>query len=222
MICIDLDGTLEDSRSDMVAAVQRVRENLRLSFRSDGDIRPFVNKGMDQLYHSCFDDYIQDNHSRFAEVRGRYESDYIAHVAVETQLYPGIKSALRDLKDLGSITVVTNKPEKISRQLLEALGIDLYISDVIGGDTLPKTKPDPLVLETAAHRCDFQKSIDGCFMIGDTDADIKMGKAFGCKTIWCQWGYLDRPKEKPDFIAEKPAQLPHIVRSTLKNELPHH
>jgi len=216
MICIDLDGTLEDSRADMVAAVQRVREDLRLSFRADWDIRPFVNKGMDRLYRSCFDDYIQKSDSLFAEVRELYESDYMAHVAVETQLYPGIKSALQELKDLGSIIVVTNKPEKISRRLLEALEVDPYLSDVIGGDTLPKTKPDPFVLEEAANRCKFQGPIDRFFMIGDTGADIKMGRAYGCKTIWCQWGYPDHPGEEPDFIAEEPGQLPEIVRFHLK------
>ena len=217
MICIDLDGTLEDSRADMVAVVQRVREDLGLSFRSDQDIRPFMNKGMDQLYHSCFEDYIQKSDSLFAEVRERYESDYMAHVAVETQLYPGIKSALQELKDLGSIIVVTNKPERISRRLLEALEVDPYISDVIGGDTLSKTKPDPFVLEAAAIRCGLRGPNDRSFMIGDTGADIKMGGSYGCKTIWCQWGYLDHPGEKPDFIAEKPRQLPEIVRFHLKN-----
>jgi phosphoglycolate phosphatase len=88
---------------------------------------------------------------------------------------------------------------------------------VIGGDTLPKTKPDPFVLEAAAHRCGSQKPNDRSFMIGDTDADIKMGRAYGCRTIWCQWGYLDRPGEEPDFIAEKPEDLPRLVKKCLES-----
>ena len=72
MICLDLDGTLEDSRSDMTAAVHRVRAGLGLPSRSDEAILPWVKKGMDPLYRACFDDYLQADEARLADVRSRY------------------------------------------------------------------------------------------------------------------------------------------------------
>lgn len=215
MMGIDLDGTLEDSRSDMVAIAQGLRKRLGLEDRPDHSIFPWVNRGMDQLYRSCFEDFIQDDDARLDVVRSQYESDYLENIAVETKLYPGIPLALEELAGLGSLVLVTNKPEKISRRLIEVLKVDQFISDVIGGDSMSKTKPDPLVLEEAAQRCHFHKSLGTAFMIGDTTADIQMGKAFGALTIWCEWGYQDRSEESPDFIAPSPEVLPGLIRRAI-------
>ena len=212
MIGLDLDGTLEDSRSDMAAVVHRVREVLGLAPRPDEDVLPWVNRGMDQLYRACFDDYIQGDDSRFAAIRSRYEADYLVNIARETRLYPGIASALERLVKLGSLVVVTNKPERISRRLIEALGVDGFFSTVIGGDTCAKSKPDPMVLDEAARRCGLAAAGGPVVMIGDSTADVRLGRAFGAVTIWCAWGYADVTGEQPDFVAHTPDELPELVR----------
>src|SRR5262249_36832536 len=126
LIGIDLDGTLEDSRADMVAAARRVRAGLGLPLRADAALRPHLDAGMDQLYRACFDDYLNacgDALAGIAQVRIAYEADYFANVAVETRLYAGIAEALSALARLGALCCVTNKPEHISRELLRALGV---------------------------------------------------------------------------------------------------
>ena len=215
MICFDLDGTLEDSRRDMVAAVHRLRGRLGLSPRSEKEILPWVNRGMDALYRACFDDYLQADEGRLADVRSRYEADYLENVAVETRLYPGIADALRHLSEIGPLVVVTNKPERISRRLLALLDVGRYFSAVIGGDSCPAVKPDPLLLKEAALHCGFDPANGRSVMIGDSAADIKMGRAFGSATIWCVWGYVSEPDEKPDFIAPSPEVLPALVETAL-------
>ncbi len=213
MIGLDLDGTIEDSRGDMVAVVHRVRAALGLGLRSDEVIRPLVNRGMDELYRTCFDDYVRDSGARLADVRRRYEADYLVNVACETRLYPGIASVLERLAELGPLVVVTNKPERISRRLLETLGVGGFFSAVIGGDTCPKSKPDPMVLEEAARRCGFSAANGRAVMIGDSAADVRVGRAFGAVTIWCAWGYTDVSGELPDFVARTPDELPDLVRA---------
>ncbi len=49
LIGIDLDGTLEDSRADMVAAARKVRSALGLPVRADAQLAPWENAGMDRL-----------------------------------------------------------------------------------------------------------------------------------------------------------------------------
>ncbi|MBI3622351.1 MAG: HAD hydrolase-like protein, partial [Nitrospirae bacterium] len=110
LIALDLDGTLEDSRRDMVAAARRVRAQLHLPARPDEALLPWVNKGMDQLYRACFDDYLQADDSRVADVRRLYEDDYFAHVAVDTRLYDGVAPAIGQLAAMGTLACVTNKP----------------------------------------------------------------------------------------------------------------
>jgi len=216
LIGLDLDGTLEDSRRDMVAAARRVRIHLKLPPRPDDALLPWVNKGMDQLYRACFDDFIGGDDSRLAEVRRLYETDYYNHVAVETRLYPGIAPAVEQLSTMGALACVTNKPERISWRLLEVLGVSKHFMTVIGGDTCPQGKPDPIVLEAAARRCGFNKKPARTIMIGDATADLKMGRAFGAATIWCAWGYAEHPGEvRPDWTAHSPEQLPDLVREAL-------
>lgn len=200
----------------MVAAVHRIRARLGLPGRPDQALLPWVNRGMEEWYRACFDDYLKEDPARLAEVRSRYESDYLKNVACETRLYPGIAEALESLADLGPMAVVTNKPERISRRLLEALGVDKFFASIIGGDTCGTIKPDPRLLEEAAKRCGFDVQRGRAAMIGDTAADVKMGRAFGAATIWCAWGYSDRPGEPPDFVAERPELLPDRVRAALK------
>src|SRR5688500_9803592 len=102
LIGIDLDGTLEDSRSDMVAAARKVRAALDLPARADAELAPWVNAGMDRLYCACFDDYLAagEERQRYASVREAYEAEYLAHVADETRLYAGIAAALEQLARL--------------------------------------------------------------------------------------------------------------------------
>lgn len=212
LVGLDLDGTLEDSRDDMVAAVHRVRAGFGLPLRSDDEVYPWVSKGMDALYRVCFKDFLSMNESRFNEVRVRYEADYIEHVAVKTRLYPGMTEVLEQLSELGKLAIITNKPEKISLRLLEVLEVDRYFSSVIGGDTCPRSKPDPVVLQEAVKRCGLEAGGFKIIMIGDTAADIQLGQNFGAGTIWCAWGYNDQPGGEPDLIARSPAELPGLVR----------
>lgn len=215
LIGFDLDGTLEDSRADMTAAVHRVRAGFGLAPRSDDAIRPWVNRGMDHLYRACFDDYLAGDEGRLPHVRARYEADYLDHVAHDTRLYPGIAESLKQVAAQGRLSVITNKPERISRRLLEALAVDTLFAAVIGGDTCPSPKPDPGVLREAARRCGFDATHGRAVMIGDTTADITLGRAFGAATIWCAWGYVDRPDQQPDLVAAHPDELPDLVHRAL-------
>lgn len=215
LIGIDLDGTIEDSRDDMTAAAVRVRAALGLPARADAQLRPHVNGGMDQLYRSCFDDYLAGAAARYQEVRARYEADYLAHVADRTRLYDGMAGALAELASIAPLICITNKPEHISRALLRALGVRELFSSVVGGDSCPQIKPHRVMLETAAIRCglDPARKLDSC-MIGDTQADVQLGRAFGAKTVWCKWGYVSALAEPADRVAEAPQQLPSIVASS--------
>jgi phosphoglycolate phosphatase len=214
LIALDLDGTIEDSRADMIASVRRVRKSFSLPVRNEREIASWINRGMDLLYRNCFDDFLAggDGPGRYQEVRRAYEKDYGEHVACETVLYPGMERALAELAAIGPLAVVTNKPEAISRRLLEALKISGLISALVGADRVGRNKPDPELLREAGRRVRFDEKGRTSVMIGDSDGDIQMGAAFGSRTIWCAWGYAPRPGIAPDRVAGRPDELPGIVR----------
>ena len=85
LVAFDLDGTLEDSRNDMVASVQRVRKHLGLPQRPDQDFRPHVNRGMGHLYEVCFEEYLSDGvDADRSELVQLYTQDYGRHIVDET------------------------------------------------------------------------------------------------------------------------------------------
>jgi phosphoglycolate phosphatase-like HAD superfamily hydrolase len=207
LIGIDLDGTIEDSRDDMVAAVTRVRRGFGLTERAAAQVRPHVNGGMDALYRACFDDYRPSDHERLATIQSAYEADYLANVAVTTRLYDGMREALVGLSQLGALACVTNKPERISRQLLAELGVGTLFATVVGGDSCLHGKPHRTMLETAAMRCGFERTPAVTIMIGDSNADIQLARAYDAKAVWCAWGYIAQPGDQPDWRARQPADL---------------
>ena len=211
LIAIDLDGTIEDSRSDMVAAARRVRAAFGLPPRPDSALRPYVNAGMDLLYRACFDDYLAEDPDRYARVRSAYEADYLANVAVQTKLYTGMAGALAGLAQRGNLACVTNKPEQISRHLLSVLGVGDLFQTVVGGDSCDHIKPHPIMLRTAAERCGYAQGSVKAVMIGDTQADVQLGRAFGARTIWCAWGYVESVADPGDATAHNPEHLLRLV-----------
>lgn len=227
VICLDLDGTLEDSRADMTAAVLRLRARLGLPPRAAEDFRPHVNQGMDHLYARCFDEHLAEDSRhdpahdsrhdpahdsardpRLAALAAAYTEDYGAHIADETRLYPGIADALAKLADRWPLALVTNKPEALSAALLRALHIDHHFTAIIGGDTLPVAKPHPATLAEAIRRAARTQHAHSAhasapqphppaIMIGDSAGDIRCARDHGVPVIWCAWGYATTPGDHP-------------------------
>jgi len=215
LIAFDLDGTLEDSRDDIVAAAHRVRSGLSLPPMADATIRPNVSRGMPTLYRRCFPEVSP---ALLPEVQRAYEADYLAHVADNTRLYGGVREALEALTGLASLAVVTNKPEHISRRLLETLGVAYHFKTVVGGDTAEFAKPDARLLALARERSGLPGEGGCTLMIGDSQGDALMGRAFGAVTVWCAWGYRADPPDDPapDLQASTPAELVERVTAVLR------
>jgi phosphoglycolate phosphatase len=215
LIALDLDGTLEDSRVDMVNAVHRVRAALGLGAWTDDAVRPHVSRGMGHLYRTCFAEYLEadDGPRRLTEVRAAYEADYRAHIADTTALYDGIAEALPRLAGLAPLAVVTNKPEALSEALLTALGVRRWFAVVVGGDSCAEEKPSAVPLQHAAQAVGATGRV---VLIGDSAGDVRCARAAGAASVWCAWGYHAEPgPDAPDARADAPADLPRVVRGLL-------
>ncbi len=127
----------------------------------------------------------------------------------EVQLAPQAEEALRDLKVLGfKLLVVTNQPdvakgittravvEQIHHKLAAELPVDeIFVCYHKDGDGCDCRKPLPgMILEGARkYNVDLEKS----FMVGDRWRDIEAGQNAGCRTVFIDGGYEDRPPARP-------------------------
>jgi phosphoglycolate phosphatase len=61
----------------------------------------------------------------------------------------------------------------------------------------------------------FQVDRKEAYMVGDARSDIREGRAAGVRTVAVAWGYQPRESlvaEEPDFVADRPEDLPAILR----------
>ncbi len=210
LIIFDLDGTIEDSRLDMSLSVNRIRKIYNLPELPIDAIKMLVNKGMDFLYRNCFPELIIDNKIP-QNLINKYEWDYSEHIVDNTRIYENIDKVIENLSRKNILFIYTNKPEKLSKLLLQKLNLLQYFTKIIGGDSHIKSKPSIEPIWDAIN--ELQLEIEEIFTIGDSEADIKTGKNLNGKTIWCKWGYsILTPETAPDYIVKEPLEILEIIQ----------
>ena len=105
-----------------------------------------------------------------------------------TAPYTGAMEGVRQLHEAGyKLACITNKPERFTLPLLQAMGMLPYFSLVLSGDSLPRKKPDPLPLLHMAEVSGVSPA--QIVMIGDSSADVGAARAAGCAAIAVSYGY---------------------------------
>ncbi len=228
LVFLDLDGTIEDSRLDMAGSANAVRKNLGLPEKETDSLFPFVMKGMDYLYRQCIPEALErpditglpqaDESSILDYLADLYFQEYSQRIVENTRCYPGMEDALRKLSRSYILGLYTNKPEKLSRLLLEKLQILDLFTIIYGGDTLPESKPSALPLKTGMQEIAIRSGLppekiqSRCVMVGDSGGDMKAAASAGIRSIWAAYGYYrEEPGDKPDFIAKEPSDLPEMI-----------
>jgi phosphoglycolate phosphatase len=211
LVC-DLDGTLADTLPDLADALNRTIVARGLPPYTEPEVMRMVGDGVHVLVERAFAGRGQ---TPDAAATADYVADYGANVAVRTRLFPGIAEALATLEAAGwNFALCTNKPERPSRSLLAALGIDHYFAAVGGGDSFPTRKPDPkhLLATLAAAGGTPARAL----MVGDNHNDVAAAAGLGMQAIFAAWGYCPREAAAgAAAIAERTSDLPTICERLL-------
>jgi phosphoglycolate phosphatase len=211
LVVFDLDGTLVDTAPDLVATLNTIlaREDLPpvdyAAARNfvGGGARLMVERGFEaagrNLSTAAIDGFTRD-----------FIDHYAAHIADSSAPFPGVEPALDALADRGyRFAVCTNKIEKLSILLLDALDLSKRFSAICGADTFGVAKPDPEMLRRTIARADG----DGAVMVGDSLTDIATARAAQVPVIAVDFGYTDTPVAElaPDRIISHFDDLPEAV-----------
>ena len=206
-VLFDLDGTLLDSAPDMLAAVNALRETHDQPPMLLAALRPHVSKGARAMLAAGFPGL--DANAREALVPP-FLAAYQRELARHGGPFDGVEALLSALENAGSRWgIVTNKPEALARALLPLLGWESRCAVLVGGDTLPVRKPDPLPLLHAARVVGIEPG--DCAYVGDDERDIVAARAAGMPSVVALWGYRlssdDPAAWQGDVMIEQPAQL---------------
>lgn len=190
-IGFDLDGTLIDSNRDLTPAINHA---LQLAGRNPvppdqthsligGGGRLMLSRAFALTGKALPDDEIEPHFANFF-------SHYSDHIADNSVPYPGCLEALDRLAEMNcTLAVVTNKVETLAVRLLDTLGMSHRFAAIIGGDTMPRSKPHPDMLHEAIARCG-----GGPFaMVGDSTFDVRAARAAGVPVVALSFGYNDLP-----------------------------
>lgn len=210
VLIFDLDGTLVDSKKDLTSSVNHVRSTFHLPVLSEKEIAAFIGDGAQMLIHRAL-----GGDATAADVQSGLQlflAYYREHMLDQSVLYPGVSETLSRLSDY-RLAVLTNKPIRFSRMMLEGLGILGYFSAVYGGNSFERKKPDPvgifqILLDTGGQ-------LEKTWMIGDSAVDVLTGRNAGATTCGVSWGYAtDSFKETPpDFLVHRFDEIEGLVRA---------
>jgi 2-phosphoglycolate phosphatase len=203
----DLDGTLLDSAPDFVATLNRM-----LAERGDpamplDALRPHVSKGARAMLAAGFPRL--DVATRDAMIPAFLEI-YQQELARHGAPFEGVEALLNAIEAAGCRWgIVTNKPEYLAVQLLPLLGWQRRCAVLVGGDTLPVRKPDPLPLLHAAMQLGL--GADDCVYVGDDERDILAARAASMPSIAALWGYRLDADDPATWQADVSAATPHTL-----------
>jgi len=209
-LIFDLDGTLVDSAQDLVASANHTLRRLGLQTLTSATLVGFVGDGARRLIERAVAAAGgATDQASIDRALGEFLDHYCEHLLDATALYPGIADTVAALVATGrTLSVATNKPEGLARQILDGLGVGEAFRDVIGGDSLPTRKPDPAGVLELVRRSGI--AVDRTLLVGDSPVDIATARAAGIAVCTVSWGFgaSDALRDaEPDFAVVRAQEI---------------
>lgn len=221
LVIFDLDGTLIDSRLDLVHSVNAALRHIGRPELPDEVIASYVGDGAPILIQRALGAEALDE----ALVRKGLEfflSYYRAHRLDHTKIYPGVTDALTAIQNSANgfprkMTVLTNKPVNPSRAIVQELGLGKFFSQVYGGNSFSTKKPDPEGARALLEENGVlpQQTV----MVGDSHVDIRTGFNAGAYTLGVTYGFAPHTLEgEPvDVQVDTPGELASVFAISRKD-----
>jgi phosphoglycolate phosphatase len=206
LLIFDLDGTLIDSRLDLANAVNAMRSHLGMSPLANERVYSYVGNGAPVLIRRSLGDratepQVQEALEFFLEYYGEHDLDH-------TTLYPGVKVSLDRLRDAGKrMAVLTNKPVRMTRHIVEGLGVRGHFFQVYGGNSFDRKKPDPEGVEALMREAGVDRA--RTMMVGDSSVDVLTARAAGIACCGVTYGFQPESlaDPAPDLLVDRMEQL---------------
>ncbi len=215
LLVFDLDGTLIDSRLDLIHSVNATLRHIGRP-ELDGDlVASYVGDGAPALVRRALGD--TDDQALLARALEYFLGYYRQHKLDHTTVYAGNPEVLSGLAQPSNgvrrlMAVLSNKPVNPSRDILRALGLGDFFVHVYGGNSFPTKKPDPLGIATILQETGVPAA--EALMIGDSSVDVLTGRNAGMWTCGVTYGFAPHTLENspPDVLVDTPIELGELLQ----------
>jgi phosphoglycolate phosphatase len=212
-VIFDLDGTLIDSAPDITAAVNKLLTRYGRPTIGVEQVRGMVGDGAPILLRRAFAATgAAIDLAASEEIYQTFLDYYESQPSSPDSIFPGVPETLDLLLERGlKLGLCTNKPERVTIEVLAQLDLARFFQSVAGGDTLPVRKPDgghvSWVMEQLGARA------DSAVMVGDNHNDIAAARGAGIPVIAVSYGYPHFPTSEmgADAIIDHFTELPAML-----------
>ncbi|MGB8115563.1 MAG: HAD-IA family hydrolase [Candidatus Sulfotelmatobacter sp.] len=211
LVIFDLDGTLIDSRLDLVHSVNAALRHIKRPELPADVIASYVGDGAPILIQRALGSEVADEELVHQGLQF-FLSYYREHKLDHTTVYDGIREALVAIQRASNgaarkMAVLTNKPVVPSRAIVEALGLAKFFLQTYGGNSFATKKPDP----EGARRLLEEGGVrpEEAAIVGDSHVDIETGRNTGLWTIGVSYGFAPHTLQdpQPDVLVDTPHEL---------------
>ena len=203
-LIFDLDGTLIDSKRDLIYSVNAMLQELGREQLHEDTISGYIGHGAPQLVGRALGKKATEaERERALKFFLAYYED---HKMDSTCAYPGVPEVLEHLSGF-PMAILTNKPVRISVRILEGLGLAKYFRAVYGGNSFETKKPDPLGAHTILR--EFGSAPGEAMLIGDSEVDVQTARNAGTLAAAVNYGFgvHDRAAHPADLYLDRLADL---------------
>jgi len=210
VVVFDLDGTLIDSKLDLALAVNATLAWMKRAPIEHERIYGYVGNGAPMLIQRALGEGASEEDCRRA--LEHFLGYYREHMLDNTVAYPGVREGLAALAHL-PMAVLTNKPTRISRMILEGLGLARYFRYIHGGNSFERKKPDPMGLEMLLR--DLSAAPREAMMVGDSEVDVQTARnanTWSCGVTYGLGSGRLVGEYAPDVMVESLTQLAAFIQ----------
>ncbi len=208
LIIFDLDGTLIDSKVDLVNSVNFTRKQLNLNPLPDEIIFSYIGDGVQKLIQRAVSE--TRNKSVFSRALNIFLSHYRDHLLDYTMVYPGVLEVLTKL-DHKVLGVLTNKPLESTLAILTGLNIKERFCFIYAGNSFRQKKPHPVGINKILNETKIPRH--RTLMVGDSYIDMETGQNARVSTCGVTYGLTGNTLSscKPQFLIDDIKKLIPIV-----------
>ena len=202
LLIFDLDGTLIDSKKDLVNAVNSTRAHMAMPPLADDTVASYVGNGAPVLIRRAMGE--QATEDQVKEALEFFIEFYREHALDFTRLYAGVEPALARLAAAGvDMAVLTNKPVRISRFIVDGLGVGARFGQVYGGNSFDFKKPNPIGIQKLMD--EFGAARDRTMMVGDSAVDILTARNAQVRSCGVTYGFQPETlvEPRPDLLVDR-------------------
>jgi phosphoglycolate phosphatase len=199
-LIFDLDGTLINSKQDLIHSVNAMLRELGRRELAEETISGYIGHGAPQLVARALGDGCTEaERQRALDFFLRY---YETHKMDTTCAYPGVAETLEKLAKV-PMAVLTNKPVRISVRILDAMGLSKYFRAIYGGNSFETKKPDPVGARTILKELGAEPG--EALFVGDSEVDVQTARNAGMMAAAVNYGFgvHDREACPADIYLDK-------------------